>query len=743
MIGSRRVKGVAARIALWSAAFRSRAASFRARVASFCIRLAGFRTRLAVLIRDRVLRMALGIDRLRGQLLRRQRRLVSWQQSVRDRVLSFLHDDVPAFLRQHIPALLRERAAAAIVLLIGIVISVSGFVTVRHYEQAADRQEFDRKAAHYILVSRKAIDRYVEAVTATGALFAESGGAVNRWEFMAFAEKRLPGHPGMQALAWVPRVAGPDLPVYEKRAQDDGLFGFRMTERDADGNLAAVGARPEYWPIYYVEPYEGNDDILGVDLAFNPLYRSALGQARDSGRMSMAFADVADVAEAAEGAGSPLLAIMPVYESEEIPGSVNSQRETLIGFAIGLLDIGAVIDTNIVMFTTPDWLDIYLVDEQKGADPRLLHYRPSLLRETVSEPVTDEAIHNGLFASATFGLADRNWSIVVKPVPGKLISGSGIAPWGIGLVSLLLTLALVAKMTSVQSYQQAIERAVEERTADLLRATKSNWALEREIDHRNRVEEELRAAKEQAEVANRAKSDFLAMVSHELRTPLNAIIGFSEMTVYEIFGPVGDKKYQQYGKDIRNSGLHLLSLINNILDLAKVEANKFELDEQDVDIVPVIEEALSLLRDKAADAGIGIETKIDDSLPLIRGDARSLKQILINLLSNAVKFTDRDGHIIIGARIDYKGRFMVTVSDTGTGISKADQAKIFQPFTQLDSSLVRKYEGTGLGLPLTKRLVELHEGELKLKSKPGVGTTITVSIPKARVVPRRMAAAAE
>lgn len=730
MTGSRRVKGVAARMALGFSAFRKKASAFRARAVASRVRATG-------LVRDRALRITLGIDRLRALLARRRYELASWQRSVRARLRSLLHDDGPAFLREHIPALLREHVAASIVLFVGIAVSVGGFVTVRQYEQAADRQEFDRKAAHFILVSRNTIDRYIETITATGALIAESGGGVNRWEFLAFAEERLPAHPGMQALAWAPRIPVTQLAAYEKSARDDGLFSFRLTERDVEGQLVSVGARPEYWPIYYVEPHKGNGRILGIDLSFNPAYRAALERARDGGRMSAVFAEAAEAPGTAESA---LLVIAPVYESEEMPDSVASRREALSGFVIGLLDIGMVIDNTIEMFTTPDWLDIYLLDEQARADRHLLHYRPSLLGAPDSKPIADDAIHNGLFASAPLELADRNWSIVVKPVAGKLVAGSGVAPWGVGLVSLLLTLALVAKITSAQNYQQMIERAVDERTAELLRATKSNWALEREIEHRTRVEAELRAAKEQADVANRAKSDFLAMVSHELRTPLNAIIGFSEMTVYEIFGPVGDKKYQQYGRDIRNSGMHLLGLINNILDLAKVEANQFELHEADVDIVPVIEEALTLLRDKAAEAGIRIETKIDDPLPFIRGDARPLKQILINLLSNAVKFTDRDGDVAVGARIDYKGRFLLTVSDTGTGISKADQAKIFQPFTQLDSSLARKYEGTGLGLPLTKSLVELHDGELKLKSKPAVGTTITVLIPAARVVPRRMAA---
>ena len=657
-------------------------------------------------------------------------------------VPAFIRSSVPSFeqLRRRVLGILREHAPAAVVLLVGVVVSLAAFMIVRHYNQVADRHEFDRKAAHYLLVSHKAVGRYVETISDAGALVAGFNGQLGRWEFFEFAKERLSGLTGIQALAWVPRVEAADRAALEQRARDDGLFSFRFTERDAEGNSVEAGSRPEYAPFYYVEPFEGNEDILGVDLAVRPAYLEALERARDSGRMSSVFAAPA---EARQSVGSTLMVISPVYATEEPPRTIEARRQTLAGFAIGLLDVGTIIDTTLTMFTTPDWLDFYLLNERAGAGRRLLYYRPSRLRTNESAPVAENQVQDGLFTSAAFTLADRYWSIVVKPVPGNLVSESGVAPWGFGLVCLMLTLALAVHMTSVRNRQRMIERAVAERTAELMQATASNVALEKEISHRKRVESELRSAKEEAEVANRTKSEFLTMISHELRTPLNAVIGFAEMTIYEVVGPVGDKKYREYGEDIRNSGLHLLSLINNILDLSKVEAKKFDLDEADEDIAEIIEETISMLRDRAESTGITIKTKIANSFPLIKGDARALKQIFINLLSNAVKFTARDGHIVIGAKIDRKGRFVASVSDDGIGIAKSDQARIFQPFIQADSSLARQYEGTGLGLPLTKSLVELHGGELKLTSGVGAGTTVKVILPKERVVARKSAAAAE
>lgn len=658
------------------------------------------------------------------------------------RVPVFVRKRVPTIeqLRERVLELLRKQAPAAVVLFVGMVVSLAVFMIVRNYDQAADRQEFDRKAAHYILASNKAVGRYIETISDAGALVAEYDGQLGRWKFFEFAKERLSGFTGIQALVWVPHVEGAERAALEQAARKDGLFSFQITERDAQGNLVKAGARSEFLPIYYAEPFDGNEDILGIDLASQPAYLEALDRARDSGQLSTVYAAPS---EARPNAGSTLMVVSPVYTTKEVPQSTEARRRAFAGFAIGLLDVGAIIDTTLTMFTTPDWLDFYLLNEHASAGQRLLYYRPSQLRIDDSAPVAENFIHEGFFTSAAFTLADRRWSIVVKAVPGKLVSGSGIAPWGLGLVCLMLTLTLVVHMTSVRNRQREIERAVTERTGELMQATASNVMLEQEIAHRKRVELELRAAKDQAEVANRTKSEFLTMVSHELRTPLNAVIGFSEMMVYEIFGPVGDKKYQEYGIDIRKSGLHLLSLINNILDLSKIEAKKFELNEVEADIAAIIEDALSLLRDKAKHDGIAIETQIADSFPLINGDARSLKQIFINLLSNAVKFTPEGGHIVVSAKIDYKGRFVASVSDDGIGIAPRDQARIFQPFLQADSSLAREYEGTGLGLPLTKSLVELHGGELKLKSRVGDGTTVKAILPKERVVAREFAAAAE
>jgi signal transduction histidine kinase len=242
-----------------------------------------------------------------------------------------------------------------------------------------------------------------------------------------------------------------------------------------------------------------------------------------------------------------------------------------------------------------------------------------------------------------------------------------------------------------------------------------------------RLFHEIEEKSRQLEIANQHKSDFLANMSHELRTPLNAIIGFSEVLVEKMFGEVNDKQLD-YLKDIHSSGRHLLSLINDILDLSKIEAGRMELDIADFDLRSALENAMTLVRERAQRHGIALSLEVERSLGTLQGDERKFKQILLNLLSNAVKFTPEGGKVDVAARPGV-GAVEISVSDTGVGIVAEDQKVVFEEFRQVGSDYTRKAEGTGLGLALTKRFVELHGGTIRLESAPGRGSTFTFTIP--------------
>lgn len=259
------------------------------------------------------------------------------------------------------------------------------------------------------------------------------------------------------------------------------------------------------------------------------------------------------------------------------------------------------------------------------------------------------------------------------------------------------------------------------------------YALVVDITERKQAEEQLRLALVDAEQANQAKSDFLATMSHELRTPLNAIIGFSEMISSEPYGPVGDQRYKVYSEDILGSGNHLLYIINDILDLSKIGADKLQLAEQATDVVEIIDTCVSTLRTRAKSGNIEVERKVDKTMPPLLADGRRLTQIFLNILSNAIKFSAPGNRVVIEAGLEADAEMIVRISDTGIGMSAAEIDVALSVFGQVDSELSRKHEGTGLGLPLTKALIELHGGELDLQSELGVGTTVAIRFPAERV----------
>jgi signal transduction histidine kinase len=302
---------------------------------------------------------------------------------------------------------------------------------------------------------------------------------------------------------------------------------------------------------------------------------------------------------------------------------------------------------------------------------------------------------------------------------------------GIGVAASVLLIAL--NMLLVREIrrrnQRELELAREQAALETARAE-----LLAEQGKLASVNRELVLSTERAEAANLAKSQFLAQMSHELRTPLHAVIGFSELISHNVAPMPSAGLIAGYAEDIMKSGRHLLALINSILDLSKVESGNASLAEDDVRLEEVIKDSLMTIRQQAIEAGVAVDTSLPPDLPVVRGDSTKLRQIFINLLSNAVKFTSRGGSVTVSGRRQPDGGFAVIVADTGIGMDERELGVAMEPFGQVQNSLARSYEGTGLGLPLARRMTELHGGRLTLRSVKGVGTTVEVSLPASRIL---------
>ncbi|KQU66951.1 PAS domain-containing sensor histidine kinase [Aminobacter sp. DSM 101952] len=330
---------------------------------------------------------------------------------------------------------------------------------------------------------------------------------------------------------------------------------------------------------------------------------------------------------------------------------------------------------------------------------------------------------NGPRAGATYErqLADGRWLQVneLKTRDGGMVSvGSDI--------------------TQIKQHQDKLmesERRLMATIHDLSLARRSEEERSGELVELNR---KYMKETERAEAANRAKSEFLANMSHELRTPLNAVIGFSELMEGRLFGPLGSPRYEEYARDINSSGKYLLGVINDILDMSKIEAGQFSMDREEIDLCPLIRETVRVVSLQAAQKSITVETQIAEQMTLF-ADRRAIKQIVINLLSNAVKFTGQGGRITVRAR-NASGALTLSLEDNGCGIPKHALGKLGRPFEQVQNQFSKNHEGSGLGLAISRSLAELHGGALKIRSTEGVGTIVSVRIPVRRI--ERLAKAA-
>ena len=606
----------------------------------------------------------------------------------------------------------------AAVVTAGVVLSVTLFFVVRGAYFAADRDQFQRDAAFYSATFKSSMERHVNSLAAIHA-FVSASHDVNRWEFSNFAHQILPQNSGFKAVLWLPQVGAKERAGFEAELQRDGLFGLTVRELTDNGELVRAGPRTDYLPVAYVEPFEGSGNLIGVDLAHNPIYAPLFEAARKTSKVVAS----APLDHALVDGAKPPLVVLAFPLNRHIAQSVSTRTVTagksglaraaafsnLEGYALGVVQLDRV--------------------AQGVIGPR------APVQAQIAYGKGDESLGRWLKGTEfqqlePFRIAGRPFLLALRSAQTGHPLTRLYVPMGAGLFALLLTALLTQSMLSTTMRKRQVERAVVARTAELRR---SNEALTEEIAQRREAEMALRTARDKAEAANRAKSAFLSTMSHELRTPLNAIIGFSGMMLSAQGG--AGAKAQDYLTEINGAGGRLLDLINDILEITQMDTDAEGPDDL-VYLPDLVEDVMEKMRGDAERAGVALQSAVSERLPALSGDGKRLKRALAHLVSNAIKFGAKDGFAVIGARLG-DGGLILDVSDNGDGLTPEAEAAAMALFTQADGSLTRQHGGVGLGLTYVARVAAHHGAQLKFQSKAGEGTRVTLVFPPARMVQAR------
>ena len=566
---------------------------------------------------------------------------------------------------------------------VGLALSVALFLVIRDWEGRAVEnaaRELARGQVEKLHVDMLRSMEVLHSITA----FTTVRGQPTRAEFGRFVQPALTRQPELQALEWVPRVPAAERGLYESAAVGDGIKDFQFREMDAAGAVVPAGARPEYFPVLYLEPMMGNVPALGLDLADQPQRRAALELAARTGQPT-ATAPIRLAQEAGNQAG--FLVFVPMY-ARQVPQHVPPTADDVSGFAVAVFSVADLVQHQFAELQTLG-IDVQLFDDSTAGQ---------LIYANTDAPRTSRV--------ADLEFANRRW-VAAYTITPRFHSGiSWMQSWLVLVAGLAFTILAAASL--YRGWCQS------------LKISRANAALQEEVTVRQRAE----AA---AEAANQAKSDFLASMSHEIRTPLNAILGYTQLMQRDL-SLAAEQRDAIAG--ISLSGEHLLGLINEILDLAKIEAGRMELNPTNFDLGALGRGLAATFQPLCARKLIGFQVVFAGGQGFVTGDEGKLRQILINLLGNAVKFTS-SGEVTLRCQKGGQEEWLFEVIDTGMGIPPEEVPHIFIPFHQ--GHHAQHLGGTGLGLAIAQRQVELIGGQLELQSERGIGSRFffTVTLPRA------------
>ncbi len=582
--------------------------------------------------------------------------------------------------------------AVYLVIGVGVTATLVSFRYTQDRELSLGQARFERDAVNISASLSKDIDRYVDVLRSVRRLF-DASEKVERNSFRIFSEGPIQLNPGIQALEWVPRIPDAERDAYEQAARREGFARFQLTDRDPTGKLIPAPRRSEYFPVYFVEPYVGNESALGHDPLI-PARVEALSKARDTG-VEVASRQFTLIQEKANQAGIALF--LPVYEGG-IPETVEERRERLLGYAEGVFRVGDMVEASLRGLSV-DGIGVTLSDRTDPAKPEQLFHKGPVLTEAPT-----------IRYQTVIDFGGRKWNLELYPtIP--LTDDEFPGDWFVLFGGLLITAVLSAYIFAETTRNSRIARTVEERTTEL---------------HHTIQEAALRQAElDQARELDRLKTNFVGAISHDLRTPLTSIMGYAEFLEDEIGGTLSGTQVE-FVQQIHKGARRLEYLLNDLLDFARLDAGTFKLTLGHTDLRDKLLEVAESLRPQIEEARLTLSVGSPETPLIASMDAQRIERVLINLLTNAIKFTLPGGTIRLAARLE-GDRVICEVEDTGEGIAPADIPKLFRHFSQLKSGMKRG--GTGLGLSICKAIVEAHGGAIGVRSTLGHGSTFWFSLP--------------
>ncbi|WP_085900597.1 CHASE domain-containing protein [Kiloniella majae] len=603
----------------------------------------------------------------------------------------------------------KRRAIVSGILLSTFALTIVSYGYVRSIDKSNVMFELEQSAADMAKELNLTLKGHINILHVQEGVF-HAVQDVTPEQFQIFSNSTLTDFPALQAVSWNPRITDIQRARTENRFETYYGEGAGIKERDDQGNLISALPRDEYVPVLMIEPLEANRKALGFNVLSNPVRREALDLARDTGE-PVTTGKITLVQEGASQAG--VLVFRPHYRKNSVLDTVDDRQQALLGYHTGVFRVGDIIKTLFPNMETSGF-HLSLFDRSAKSEEASILYS-SLLDDTGVK--NEQTAQSWTYA---VNMPGRNWEVNLRILDSYFKERLQKSGWEILIPGLLIT-SLIGFLALLGTGRHLeLETNVEERTKE----------LRGEIAERKIAEKALIAARKEAESANLAKSEFLATMSHEIRTPMTGVIGFADMLLEDRLKPESLDKVERI-KDCTNS---LLRVINDILDISKLDAGKLEIERVDFSLPELIRDVFSLFnRGKREGDELKLELRLSDDFPNeVNSDPTRIRQILLNLIGNAFKFTHKGTLTVVGERYQSatgQEMFKISVIDTGIGIREDVLPELFSEFKQADASISRKYEGTGLGLVICKRLAKLMGGEIGVESTFGQGSTFWFTLP--------------